>query len=199
MGGIAPEAGVGTRRLAAVVSALTCTVVLCACGGGAASPPWAKTLGAGVTVVAPASQAPGHGSPGSVVRSYIDSLNGGNLRALCPLIEPAGQATCRQALRGSASSNGTSFTHFALGYVAVDGDRALVGLTGTYCNPGEKPRCTTNNDPAALFSASGASFDSLFTTALAAQNPSTTDNTYSLAPCVRVGGKWYLDIPNSDL
>jgi hypothetical protein len=134
-----------------------------------------------------------------VVQSYIDALNGGNLRSLCPLIEPAGQATCRQALSGAASGNGTSFSHFALGYVVIDGDRALVGLTGTYCNPGEKPRCTTNSDPAALFSAPGSTFDTLYTTAVAAQSPSTTDNSYSLAPCTMVGGRWYLDIPNNDL
>jgi hypothetical protein len=36
--------------------------------------------------------------------------------------------------------------------VAIDGARALVGVTGKICKPGNKPECVTNADPAAIFS-----------------------------------------------
>ena len=47
--------------------------------------------------------------------------------------------------------------NFAIGYIAVDGKQALVGSTGIFCVPDEKPRCVPNHDPAAIL-ASGKSF-----------------------------------------
>ena len=130
--------------------------------------------------------------------AYIAVLNGSKVSEFCQYVEPSAQSACRHTLAGVTSTDGASISHFRLGYVAIDGNRALVGLTGTNCNPNEKPRCDTNTDPAALFS-SHRSFGTLYTEALAGQNSNTTANTYSLAPCIEVGGKWYANIPTSDL
>jgi hypothetical protein len=137
-----------------------------------------------VTVISPRSDAAGNNySPGAVIHSYIDELNAGRFSVLCSLVEPAAQPSCTKAVAG-ATSNGAKFTNFKLGYMAIKGDQALVGVTGTNCNPTQKPTCTTNSDPAALFS-SGASFATLFRQGLASQNPSDTTNSYSLAPCLK--------------
>jgi hypothetical protein len=143
--------------------------------------------------------APGTGSgPGALVTAYIAVLNGNKVSQFCQYIEPAAQSACRKALAGVTSTGGQTVAHFHLGYVAIDGNKALVGLTGTNCDPNAKPRCDTNTDPAALFS-SGRSFATLFSQALAAQNSSSSANTYSLAPCVQVDSKWYIDLPVNDI
>lgn len=169
------------------------------CGGGAApsGPSWAASLGPNVTVVSPRSADAGSNSPGALVRSYVKAANSGNLTELCQFVEPAGTSACDRAVAGASGSNGAQISHFAPGYVALEGDRALVGLTGTNCNPTVKPRCSTNRDPAALFS-SGRSFGALYTEAMASQNPKISNNDYSLAPCVRVHGKWYIEVPPND-
>jgi hypothetical protein len=132
------------------------------------------------------------------VTAYIAVLDGSKVSEFCQFVEPAVQTACHHALAGVTSTDGATISHFRLGYVAIDGSKALVGLTGTNCAPSDKPRCDTNTDPAALFSAR-RSFATLYTEALASQNPNTTANTYSLAPCVEVGSKWYINIPANDI
>jgi hypothetical protein len=186
---------------------MTAVGVICAlgaagCGAGAGSPAvsgpsWARSLGPHVTVVPPGHEHVGDDSPGALVSSYVAAANAGKISVLCQFVEPAGTSACDHALAAATSSNGARISHFALGDVAIDGDRALVGLTGTNCNPTLEPTCATNNDSAALFS-SGRSFGALYTQAVASQNPAITKNVYSLAPCVRVDGRWYIEVPPND-
>jgi hypothetical protein len=42
------------------------------------------------------------------------------------------------------------FKNVKLGYTAIDGDKALIGFTGTVCVLELSPSCFTNNDPAAI-------------------------------------------------
>ena len=83
-------------------------------------------------------------------------------------------------------------TGFSLGYVAVDGDRALVGFTGTVCQPGQHPECVTNRDPAAIFS-TAKPFATLWTESIASANSPIL--SYALTPCMRISGRWYLYSP----
>jgi hypothetical protein len=149
-----------------------------------------------VTVTPPTPEAAGTTSPGAAAIAYVAALNTGKVSNLCPLVEPSAQSVCQQAVAGAPPNTGTTFKNVALGYVAIDGTQALVGLTGTYCDPSGKPTCTTNTDPAALFSA-GKPFATLFRQAEAALN--STSNAYSLAPFIQVSSTWYLDIPAKDL
>jgi hypothetical protein len=151
-------------------------------------PVWAKALGAGVTVFPPATTSPGHGSPAAAVEGEVAAFNAKQPTKACPYIEPSFEATCRRAFTKTPASEIPMVEDFAIGYAAVDGKKALVGSTGTFCVPGEKPRCVTNNNPAALFS-SGKSFKALWAEANAAADSSA--NVYSLAPCEEVGGDWY--------
>jgi len=157
-------------------------------------PLWATALGGGITIVPPGSHpSPGNGSPGGVAEANTADINAGNLTAACELLEPSAQAACTQATTGQSSS-GVSYENFGLGYIAIDGDEALVGTVGTYCNPNSSPTCVTNSDPAAIFS-SGQTFATLYNAAVAAAANSTPSNDYSLAPCIEIDGAWYLNAP----
>jgi len=95
-----------------------------------------------------------------------------------------------------ATGSTPTFRDLALGYVVVDGNEALVGVTGTICVPNETPACTTNDDPAAIFS-EAQPFPQLWAESVAADGSSSTSNSYSLAPCVKVGTNWYIYNPGS--
>lgn len=155
---------------------------------GAASPSnsqpsWASALGTGVAVVAPRAASPGHGSPGAVVTGLIAALNSKKFRRTCGYTEPGLQAECKASQM--PASQMPFAANFALGYMAIDGDKAAVGMTGKFCTPGHLPECFTNHDPAAIFS-SAKSFRALWKNAI----KNTPD--YSLTPCIKIGGKWYI-------
>jgi hypothetical protein len=164
-----------------------------AAGGGGASPSWAAALGSAVTVMPPTSASPGLGSPQAAVTGDVENIESGQFLADCAYVEPDEQAECKSSLSSlgpsaMASAAGTA-KNFAIGYTVVDGNEALVGTTGTFCSPDSSPSCFTNTDPAAIFS-TGKSFATLWSEANGDQ---TSSSAYSLAPCIEVGGKWYLN------
>jgi hypothetical protein len=166
-------------------------------GGTAVTPSWASGLGPGVTIIGPESASPGTGSPQAVVAGLIAAENSGDYVAACDYYPPALESQCKTQMAAVASASPSALasamarvTNFGVGYVAIHGDEALVGTTGTFCSSGS---CFTNSDPAALLS-SGRSFSSLWT----ASNSSGGDsNSYSLAPISESGGKWYIYSPSS--
>jgi hypothetical protein len=155
-----------------------------------ANPAWAKALGRGVTLTPPGPVAPGRGSPGATVRGYIAVFRAKDFPAVCDFIvpdsQPVLQANCKSSFARKLPGHVPVIRNFTLGYVAVDGDRALVGMLGTFCSPGHRPACYANHDPAAILS-SGKPFGTLWTETLSHHGTS-----YSLAPCERAGGKWYI-------
>jgi hypothetical protein len=152
-------------------------------------PAWANRLGPGVSVLAPAPQPPGHSSPGTAVEGLLNALNSGKLVKACPYYQPAAQAACRTGLATATVAPGSVAKNVGLGYIAIDGDRALVGLTGTFCQPGGSPKCITNHDPAAIFS-STVTFAHLWVQQVVLSN--SPKLVYSLQPCVKVGRRWYV-------
>lgn len=152
-------------------------------------PPWASALGAGVTVAAPAQVAPGNGSPGAAVEGLLAAVAAKRYTVECAYVEPSAQATCTSGAAQLSSGGAPYAKNAAIGYVAIHGDEALADTTGTFCSPGQTPECYTNDDPAAIFS-SRKSFGTLWAEA----NNTASQNGYMLAPCVKVGGKWYLHV-----
>jgi hypothetical protein len=116
------------------------------------------------------------------------ALSGTHWVNMCPYVEPGAQAQCKSIFSALTPSE-PSMRNVALGYVAIDGDRALVGVTGTMCAPGQS--CSTNSDPATIFSTNHRPFSALFTEQLKAS--ASNSSAYSLAPCIEVDGKWYVD------
>jgi hypothetical protein len=155
------------------------------------APSWAAALGPGTTVTPPQSVAPGHGSPGAAVLGYVRSLSNKDPDGACGYAAPSEQSACTSSLTQAPKDQLPYFHNEAIAYVVTHGTQALVGITGSLCSPGSTPECVTNTDPAAVFS-SGKSFASLWSQAQAAS--SSSSNSYSLAPCVEVSGKWYLGV-----
>jgi hypothetical protein len=153
------------------------------------SPAWVKKLGAGVVVHVPATTMAGHNSPGAALQGIANALKAGRPVRVCRYYPPATQAPCRSRFAGVPASSMGTMKNFALGYVAVRGRKALVGSTGTSCVPTQQPACASNANPAAILD-SGKSFSALWTESVAAANSPV--NMYSLVPCIRIGGRWYV-------
>jgi hypothetical protein len=182
--------GSSSPKVAAIPAAATTTAASASSAG--ARPAWAQGLGAGVTVIAPATTPPGHGTPGAALQGEVNAANMGKLVGACPYFPPSTQAACHAKLAGVPAADDPTFKGFALGYTAIHGDQALVGATATTCVPGQKPACSTNNDPAAIFS-TAKPFAALWAEATA-NNNSAAFTGYSLAPCIKIGNSWYVDI-----
>jgi len=186
------------RRWAAVAfgaGALTAVALAatgCSSGGGSAGssqPSWAKSLGSGVTIIPPGDASPGNATPAGVMAGVVKAITTGPFIDFCKYEQPSEQSSCRsefgKVAQASVASQLPTFKNFALGYSAIDGTKALVGITGTICVPNQKPSCYTNKDPAAVFD-SGKTFATLWKEALAAPA-----NVYSLSPAIEVNGDWY--------
>jgi len=158
---------------------------------GTASPSWLAALGYGTVAYPPRSEHPGHGDPGQAVLGVLDEAKAKDLVGECAFMDPTELSTCKsQATQAQASMANELpyFSNIGLGYTVVFGNEALVGTTGTFCQPTATPKCYTNTDPAAILSAADETFNQLW-------NDATSDNssdTYSLAPAVMVDGKWYV-------
>jgi hypothetical protein len=155
---------------------------------------WAKTLGAGVVVVPPKRTVAGHSSPGAALEGFVTALDARQLKLWCSYYEPSFQATCRTNSANYLAANKPIFENFALGYVAIDGNHALVGSTGTDCLATGKPKCSSNHNPAAIFS-TGATFKALWAETVTAYN--STANVYSLDLSIKIGGSWYNYVPSN--
>lgn len=150
---------------------------------GGAQPSWASSLGAGVTVSPPGSVSPGHDSPAAAVAGEVAATNAKDTKTMCDFYTPAFQSQCKGG--GGDTSGLPTFTVSQFGYVAVNGDKGLVGMVGKFCSGG---KCFSNADPEALFK-DGKSFAQQWD---AAQK--STSSEYSLTPVIQVGGKWYIYI-----
>jgi hypothetical protein len=149
---------------------------------------WAKALGPGVVVVPPERTAAGHSSPGAALLGLVGALDARQLKLWCSYYQPSFQTTCRADTGKIAPASMPTFKDLAPGYVVMDGKQALVGATGTACVPNEKPTCSTNRDPAAIFS-TRRTFKALWAETVAAYN--NPANVYSLDLCVKIGASWY--------
>ena len=184
-------------RAAVLGCALAGLIAAAGCSSGSGSVPessWASALGSGVTVQAPAQVTAGTGSPGEAVQGVITAVSSGQYALECNYVEPSEQATCKTGAAAFNASDSPSFKDTKMGYVAIDGAKALVGATGTFCVPNANPECYTNNDPAAIFSTQ-KSFGTLWTQTNSSS--SSSSNAYALVPCVEVSGHWYVYSPGS--
>ena len=150
-----------------------------------ALPSWATALGSSVTVVAPHSASPGHSSPGAAIAGTVAAFDAKDYAKSCLYAEPTLQAECKSQASQVPASQIPTVKNFAVGYTVIDGDRAAVGTTGTFCSPGHSPECATNNAPAAVFSTT-SSFSALWSNAI------KNTSGYSLTPCIKIGDKWYI-------
>jgi hypothetical protein len=182
----------GKPRAPAAAGLLVVAVVVAACGSGgagsSAAPSWAKALGAGVTVTA-GNASPGDGSPGGSLLGALTAAEDADYAKFCSYFSPAEQDNCNSMYSGvpaaSLKTEMPTSKNVAVTYTAIDGDEALVNVTGTICDPNQTPSCISNSDPEAFFD-SGKPFTTLWSESVA------NSSTYTPAPMTKVNGKWYM-------
>jgi hypothetical protein len=156
-------------------------------------PAWVKSLGPGVTVIDSGSATAGDGSPAGTFLTEVKDLQSGHFVQMCSAIEPSQQAGCKSEM-GSVSaavlkSEMPVFKNIVIPYTAVDGDKALIGSTGSVCAANVTPsKCSTNTDPAAIFD-SGKSFASLWKESV--NSGTSNSDAYALNPLIKINGVWY--------
>jgi hypothetical protein len=169
-------------------------LAVAACGSGgsggsapSAAPSWEKALGAGVTVTS-GNASPGDGSPGGSLLGTLASAKADDVAKFCSYFPPSDQDYCNSTYSGmSAASLKTTMPtnkNVVVTYTAIDGDKALVDVIGTICDPSQTPSCTSNSDPAAFFD-SGKPFTTLWSESVA------SSGGYTPFAMTKVNGKWY--------
>jgi hypothetical protein len=201
---------VNNRRIGLAACGVIVALVAAGCGSSSASgnpaatggsgataapppsntqPAWVNSLGPGVTVTGSGSATAGDGSPAGVILTVVKDEQSGHLDDMCSSTQPSQQATCKSQL-GSVpvaeiKAYMPTYKNLVTTYTAIDGNKALVGSTGSVCFPTGTPKCITNTNPAAVFD-SGKSFAALWNEAANSKNDS-----YALADLIKVNGTWY--------
>jgi hypothetical protein len=116
-------------------------------------------------------------------------MQAGSYAKICDYLQPSQQSRCTSEF-GSAQASAIAtamptFKNLRVSYTAIDGAKALVGMTGTICSPDQTPSCVTNGDPAAIFD-SGKPFSAIW-----GESVSAASSAYSLTPMIEFDGKWY--------
>jgi hypothetical protein len=156
-------------------------------------PAWVTSLGPGVTVTDSSSATAGDGSPAGVFLTEVKDMQSGQFAQMCSVVEPSQQAGCNSDF-GSASAallktEMPVFKNIVITYTAIDGDNALVGMTGSVCAANATPpNCSTNTDPSAILD-SGKSFATLWNETI--NSATSTNNGYALNPLIKINGIWY--------
>jgi hypothetical protein len=182
-------------RVPGAAAALLVAAAVAACGSGgsggsgpSAAPSWAKALGAGVTVTA-GNVSPGDGSPGGSLLGALTGAEAADFSKFCSYFPPSEQDNCNSTYSGvpaaSLKTAMPTYKNVVVTYTAIDGNEALVNVTGTICDPNQTPSCISNSDPAAVFD-SGNPFTTLWSESVA------NSSSYSPAPMTKVNGKWYI-------
>ena len=132
---------------------------------------------------------PGDGSPGGSLLGALTSAEAGDFAKFCSYLPPSQQGGCNSTLSGvpaaSLKTEMPTYKNVVVTYTAIDGNEALVGVTGTICDPNQTPSCISNSDPAAFFD-SGKPFPTLWSESVA------NSSSYTPAPMTKVNGKWYI-------
>jgi hypothetical protein len=188
--------GTRTVKYAIIVpigaSAIALALSSCSTNGSAASSSHSASSSSGTqtpgssSVANPPPAAPGTNTPEEAVEGLIKAELSGKLTQSCAYIQPADQASCTQTIAtvrtklkftGSTTIDGAD----------ISGNYALVEITGNSCITGNG--CQSNNNPSFGMPRSPASFMTVYDKAI---SNSSSGNTFSPVPCVKVNGKWYV-------
>jgi hypothetical protein len=185
-------------RGALAACALACLAAVASCTSNGGQPSWAGSLGSGVTVESPGSTVAGNVSLEGVLIGVATAFSTGHYSDMCRYAEPSQRSGCTSAWSGSPGldvdlADFPTFKNLKPGYIAIDGDKALIGFTGTVCVLKLSPSCFTNKDPAAILD-SGKSFSALWM-----QSLMWYGDGYYPSPAVNINGNWYAYTVNSTI
>jgi hypothetical protein len=154
-----------------------------AAGAGNPSSPTSASNGSGSAAPSDGgSVASGHGSPEQVVAAALQAALAGDYSQACSYMVPSGQGECDQQVANTPSLTGS---YHIVGQV-IEGDKALVFVTGTACNgPGD---CFGSSNTSMGDASSPSGFDSYY----GYYAPGDSGN-FSPLSCIKVGSLWYLN------
>jgi hypothetical protein len=127
--------------------------------------------------------APGYQSPASAVAGYIGNMMRHRAAAACRYSLPGYQGMCALGVQAMYLMGSKISGTWTVGHVVTDGNRAIVDVEYQACLGSD---CLTNTDPDAGLPGSGTSFAADFRQTLANFNYATD--------CVRLNGRWYVDV-----
>ena len=120
----------------------------------------------------------GGNSPTTTMNSFINALLSNNGTQVCALVVPSQQSTC-------SPSDFTGITgHAQVASQVIDGDEALVAVTGQVCIQGQ---CSSNSDASSGMPGNGVTFAEAFA------NATSSSAGISPAALELVNGTWYID------
>jgi hypothetical protein len=180
------------------VAALLAASFLAACSNGSSQPtsqgsPTASSAVTGassarVTIPGPASRiTPGHGTPQEAVEGYAQAEFQGNWIRACSYASPDTQQTCLTRTNDFGPNSSGKVT---IDGADINGDYALVELTGPVCN--DIAGCFSNMNPSSGMPISPSDFRAAYDAAL----PSAPHNgalIISPLPMIKVNGQWYVN------
>lgn len=185
------------RRPWLLMTALLAASFLAACSGGSSQPASQGSSAASsvvggaspapVTLPAPASRiTPGHGTPQDAVEGYVQAVFQGNWTLACSYASPGTQQACLQGNADFGRESGQLTIHG----IEINGDDALVELTGTVCN--DLLGCLSSLDPSSGMPPSPSDFSAAYDAALPS-TPHSSALSISPLPMIKVNGQWYVN------
>lgn len=150
----------GARRLTALASfAVLGAVALTGCG---------------------TSTAPSNTGPQTAVQNFLTAFEAADAGTMCSLVLPSEAGHCQSEFASGLPA--MTFTDMALHQTVIDGDRALVSVTGKICVTGGN--CTGSTDPNSGMPGAGLSFEQAF------NHPSP--DSAAAQPVEELNGTWYV-------
>jgi hypothetical protein len=192
------------RSAAAAAATVTLAVSLglAGCGSGTAgqpprsdAPPAQSSMSSPRPVPSPTHSAapaqavaPGFSTPQDAVDGLYHAGLAGNWGAACSYLDPADQSPCFSGLSALGTQPAATGS-FTIRTAVIQGNEALVSVTGNICAPSTP--CAGNTNPSLGMPASPGQFQASYQAAVASSN-STSVVTLSPLPCTQIGGKWYV-------
>lgn len=165
-----PSASVsGSRQASATPSPATSSASASSASAQSPSPSASGSVG------------PGHLTPEAAVTGFLTAIYAGDHAAECTYLKPSVQADCAHST--PTASPPTVTGSFVVHNAVIQGDKALVSVTGSECTSGVG--CLSNSDPASGMPSGSVSFQQAY-------NDAVTNGAFSPVPCVKINGKWYM-------
>ena len=186
------RAGPPIRRPGLLVAALLAASLLAACSGGSShpAPQGGSSASGAVAGTSPTSTSrftPGHSTPQDAVEGYMQAVAPGNWILACSYASPDTRQACFQsnAYFGPDSGQAT-----AIDGADINGDYALVEITGTVCN--QLVGCVSNLYPSSGMPTGPSDFQAAYNAALPSA-PHRIRLIISPLPVIKVNGQWYVN------
>jgi len=184
-------AGPSIRRPGLLVAALLTASFLAACSGGSPQPtPQGSSASSAVAGASPAPTSrftPGHGTPQDAVEGLMQGVARGNWILACSYAAPDTRQACFQSNADFGTDTGQITT---IDGADINGDYALVEITGTVCN--KLVGCVSNLNPSSGMPTSPSDFRTAYDAALPS-TPHRIGLIISPLPMIKVNGQWYVN------